>query len=383
MPTRLRFIDATRALFLIQGVIYHSLLPFHEAKRWVVSNPEAVSGISALTDWMHSFRMHGFFLISGLVSWRLLQQGNISAFLLARLRRVLIPLVVVLLTVSVIERSLIVKHHSDWGWGDSTVAPLYLGALWFLVCLMMFTFSLPIARAVVASSRMIRLVELWSPAQVERSLPLLFAAGSIVVVLLARTAPDWWYAPQFGIIDPAGLLMYGGYFMAGALLARTGHASLLATKPGILWWVAATAGWVVIQAISTASFQGAWALSSVLRNVYAIVALRLIFWGVEQIVQAGYSRWDALLVNASYTVYLLHQVVVVAVASLLAWMPWPPLIKIVIIIASAFLLPFVFHHFVVQRSSRLSFLLNGTTLSRNRVAVKPLAWRVGRRAGWD
>lgn len=364
MPTRLRFIDATRALFLVQGVVFHSLLPFHEAKRWAVSNPESISGIAALTEWMHSFRMQGFFLISGLLSWRLLQRSGTSAFLRIRMQRVLIPLVVVLLTANLLERSLIARHHQEWGWRYATLESVHFGALWFLAYLALFTAALPAIRTAVATSQILRRLETWSPKQIERALPVLFTVGSVLIALLTRTAPAWWYGKQFGFLEPAGALMYGGYFMAGALLTRTGHASVLSTRPSSIWWATAIAGWVVIQTVSGASFRGAWMLYVTLGNVYAIVVLRLIFWSVAQLVRTGGSRWDSILVESSYTVYLLHQLVVIAATSTLAWVPWPPLLKLPIIITVAFSLPFAFHRFFVEKSPWLAFLINGTPLSR-------------------
>lgn len=366
MPSRLRFIDAARALFLILGIVFHALLPFHEAKQWIVSNPESVSGIAAVTEWLHSFRMQGFFLISGILSWRLLQKSSTSDFLQTRLHRLVIPLVVVLFTANAGERSIIAEHRLEWGWRAPELASPYFGVLWFLIYLALFTTALPAVRAFVGSSRILRRLERWSPQQVEYSLPLLLLVGSTGTMLLARTAPDWWFYRQFGFVEPAGALIYFGFFMAGALLARTGHVLVLSSRPGIGWWIAAVAGWIIVQAISHASFRGAWTLSTILGAVYAIAALRLIFWGVAQGVKNGVPQPVAAIVDASFTVYLLHQVVLVAVASRLAPVPWPPLIKMLFIITAAFCLPFVFHHVLVARFPMLAFLLNGVPSARFR-----------------
>jgi glucan biosynthesis protein C len=370
VTTRLRFIDAVRALFLVQGIVFHSLLPFHEAKPWVVSNPDAVYGIAASTEWMHSFRMQGFFLISGLFSWRLLQKTSTSDFLITRLYRLINPLVVVLLTANMWERSIVAEHQLKWAWKSPALSPLYLGALWFLAYLVLFTLALPVMRAAVASSQLLRRLEQWSPERVEYSLPVLLLAGSLLIMLVARTSPEWWHQKQLGFIEPASATMYFGYFMAGVFLARTGHASVLATKPGIGWWIAAVAGWIIVQAVSHASFRGAWTLSSGLVAVYAIAPLRLIFWAVAHAVRGGVPRPVSAIVEASFTVYLLHQLVVVSVASQLAPVPWPPLLKIPFIISTALLLPFVFHRVFVVHSPLLAFLLNGVPAARTRARMQ-------------
>jgi glucan biosynthesis protein C len=357
---RLRFVDTTRALLLVLGVVFHSVLPFEEGKQWVVSNPESLSGVRELTEWIHSFRMHGFFLISGLVSWQVLKKYGGASFLQMRLQRLIVPFVTVLLTINMIERSLILRHHAVWGWGYSSVEMLRVGSLWFLAYLAIFTLILPVVRIVVASLGVTRHIERWSPTQIELALPIIVALGSSLIVILTRTSPDWWYSVQLGFIEPVGVLMYGGYFMVGVMLSRTGQSVVLTTKPTSIWWLAAIVGWIVIQLVANTPIRGAWLLSSILRNVYAIVVLRLIFWGVGTL----RNRWDRELVDASYTVYLLHHIVVIIIASSLASISLPPLLKLLAILAAALLVPFGFHRFVVLKSPWLAFALNGTPIEK-------------------
>ena len=122
-----------------------------------------------------------------------------------------------------------------------------------------------------------------------------------------------------------------------------------------------------MQGVAHASFRGAWTLSFLLGAVYAIAPLRLIFWGVAHAVRGGVPRPVVAVVDASFTVYLLHQLVVVGVASLLAPVPWSPVLKIPFIISAAFLLPFVFHRVFVVHSPQLAFLLNGVPAARARM----------------
>jgi glucan biosynthesis protein C len=259
-----------------------------------------------------------------------------------------------------IERSLILRHHAVWGWGYSSVEMLRVGSLWFLAYLAIFTLILPVVRIVVASLGVTRHIERWSPTQIELALPIIVSLGSSLIVILTRTSPDWWYSVQLGFIEPVGVLMYGGYFMVGVMLSRTGQSVVLTTKPTSIWWLAAIVGWIVIQLVANTPIRGAWLLSSILRNVYAIVVLRLIFWGVGTL----RNRWDRELVDASYTVYLLHHIVVIIIASSLASISLPPLLKLLAILAAALLVPFGFHRFVVLKSPWLAFALNGTPIEK-------------------
>ena len=351
---------------MLQGIVFHALLPFHEAKRSPVSNPDAIVGVAAVTEWLHAFRMHGFFLISGILSWQLLCRVGTTPFLRSRLQRIVVPLVVVLLTVNVAERFIVVQHHVDWGWGLTVVPTLYLGALWFLVYLACFTTTLPMAGAVLQSPRVERALDGWSPEKSEYALPILLALGSMLVVLLALTSPRWWQTDKLGLLQPVGALLYSGYFAAGVFLARTASVSMLTSRPHAAWWVATVLGWAVIQWLSSSAWDDSWHLRLVLENVYALAPLRLIFWGVSALVRTE-RAWSTAIVGASYTVYLLHQVVIKATASSLAWLPWHPLLKVPVIVCFGFAIPFGVHQLFVRKSRWLSFLLNGVSLPPTRL----------------
>ena len=352
-------IDAVRALFLVQGVVFHSLLPYAFGSQWLVVSPEQSAAIEGLTDWLHTYRMQGYFLISGLMSWRLLEARGNGAFLQTRLRRLAVPMITVLLLVNPIEmfisngglvagvRAATTRSFPAWS------------HLWFLAYLCVFTLLLPSVRALIANAGVMRTLERFSRRQIEWFLPVMLMALAIVTILVGRIAPAWWWSPKFGVLEPGGMALYGAYFGTGVLLARAGHITLLWSRPALPWWIMAVAGWLLMEWLRLATFRGAYTLHLLVGHGYALAMLRVIFFLVARLVHEGTEALINTLVDSSFTVYLLHQVVVVFMATLFVNVAWPPVVEIAIILTVALVVPYLVHRHVVMRSPLVAFLLNG------------------------
>ena len=86
----------------------------------------------------------------------------------------------------------------------------------------------------------------------------------------------------------------------------------------------------------------------------------LAFWSWLIPASGRLTKW---LRDASFTVYLSHHVVVIAMATLLVGVPWPSEIKFVLVAVAALGLSAGFHHGLVKHNASLSWLLNGRRLS--------------------
>jgi glucan biosynthesis protein C len=71
------------------------------------------------------------------------------------------------------------------------------------------------------------------------------------------------------------------------------------------------------------------------------------------------SRLWRYLSDASYTVYLLHHIIVVLIGSLILDWSLSAYVKYLIVVGFAIFLPLLFHHFAVLRIPPLRFALNG------------------------
>ena len=118
----------------------------------------------------------------------------------------------------------------------------------------------------------------------------------------------------------------------------------------------------MLPALKDVSVPGGSSAILLLQQLYAFTVLRLLFWAISLGTQR-LARVGRAVVGASYTVYLLHQSVVVALASALAWASWPPLLEILIIATVSFGVPFMIHRHFVSRHPVAAFLLNGTPIA--------------------
>lgn len=155
---RVFYLDFCRASFLLLGIVLHAALPFVPGGGWLIAAPERSETIYYIYKTVNSFRMHGFFLIAGLLAV-LTIRNRPSVWFRTRVARLGIPLVcagLLLLPFESIARTL----HGDAdpaSIGSLVVSGLrehatpgfhLVSHLWFLVDLLLFSAILAFASGV-------------------------------------------------------------------------------------------------------------------------------------------------------------------------------------------------------------------------------------------
>lgn len=102
VPARWHYLDTMRGMLMLLGVLLHSARPY-SSEPWRVSDPDRIGMAYALTEAVHLFRMPAFFVIAGFFSMYLVLNRPTGVFLRERMRRVLVPLLVMLLTVNMAQ----------------------------------------------------------------------------------------------------------------------------------------------------------------------------------------------------------------------------------------------------------------------------------------
>ena len=209
-------LDIARALFFAVGVAYHSMLPYVEGSSWLIKSPEPLAGTAPVTAWLHTFRMPGFFLIAGLLSWQMLQRKGPREFVVSRAQRLMVPMAIVLCSFNVVEGA--IANHA---WGIGGFAPLMrFSHLWFLEDLLVFTLLLPAVEWVV------KLFEgrfrdcRWTAERCLTAATVLIVLGTTAALVCFRTAPDMWARAYLGALNPSDLALYGCFFFAGTFSPR-------------------------------------------------------------------------------------------------------------------------------------------------------------------
>jgi len=175
---------------------------------------------------------------------------------------------------------------------------------------------------------------------------------------VVRHVAPWLEEPLLGLGEPLVLLGYLPFFAGGAALQLEPSALPRFSRPGLGAAAVALVA-IAVQLLVGAGDRG-WSglVSRVAELTLVWVIVRFVFalfhlWASEPAPLFGY------LADASYSVYLLHHLVVVVAASMLVGLRWGAAVKFSLVLACASVLPLAAHHFLILRRPLLRFLLNG------------------------
>jgi peptidoglycan/LPS O-acetylase OafA/YrhL len=352
--TRLGYVDNLRVLLTVLVLAHHSALTYGALPLWYWTEPStSPSGVAlmVLAVVNQLYFMGFFFLLSGLFVPGSVDRKGPGAFARDRLIRLGVPLVAYWL----VARP--VLHLRDWP-ERSADGETFLhfwftvgdaGPLWFVEVLLAMSLAYAAFRALRARSagRSADRAGTAAVADVEaqaqpvrfRAVAALVGALTVATFLWRLVVPAGTYWEFVGLPSPAYLPQYTFLFVVGVLAARRGWLAGLTVRQG---WVA-----LVVAVVSLPLALGAAALATdpaagapaqlaatLTENVFAvsiIVALVVLFR--ERF--SGRPAWARLAAQNSFAVYLIHPLVLVGVAMLLAPLVAPAGVKFLILLALA------------------------------------------------
>lgn len=373
---RLHHFDAARALFMLLGIPFHAALAYVPGGHWLVHSGQTSDFLGMVAFVTQSFRMPGFFLIAGFFSAFLLARRARGLWLQARLTRLGLPLLTAGLLLLPLQRAMLAYaqngHVIDWQiftlpW------PHPLDYLWFLPCMMMLcvllALSWPALCRLIDSRAMQRLLALPLIWPILGLLAGLWLVGMHLYALLFGAQPVF----AMGFIHVEELLGNLPWFVAGILCQRSAdvRASLERFQPiNLTIGVAALIGYAMLEGTDS---RAATASLEVLSGIAALCIVSSLF--------ALLTRWAARpspfvrkWVDASFTVYLFHHPIILALTLLSIANAVPPLIGWIGVSAAALALSFAMHR-LISRSAVALWLFNGipfqTPARRGVLADKP------------
>ncbi|MDQ2101478.1 acyltransferase family protein [Azospirillum isscasi] len=378
-------LDAARSLLMILGVPYHAALIYTPGYDWVMNSPDGIVWIGLFADLIHSFRMPAFFLISGLLIAHSLRRHGPRAVLTSRASRLLVPLFAMAATLNVAQlwmetRAVDPGLTAAEFFARTVPAAFHSGGLvyhlWFLVELSVGVLALCLAYPLLAALHR-RMAERapglarWLADPPDWLPPLLLSLVMIGVLGFDNLSPLL-LAPLVPTNSTAvSIVTSAGFFTVGVLIAHWPGGAARYAKAS--WGVALTfllcfaihIGMVGVEKPMPVRF-----LDEALRAVAAWSAFRFVL-GLMQAYFSAESRRVRALSQASYTIYLLHHLVVMALGFALLAVPAPPLLEFAGITAVGLVLPLAVHHGLVRRSPTLRFLLNGVPPGRKKERTGP------------
>ncbi len=392
LPERFHGLDAVRAFALLLGVLFHgveSLVSYLPRYLWAVKDAQNSVVIDAFFYQAHIFRMQAFFLVAGFFAHQLYHRRGARGFLVHRLQRIGLPLVVFWPVVYVLIHLLWTWGYQRMGYLAQNPATASLGYwevvrtgltslqwlnngfpwthLWFLY-LLLWCCAENIRRAVD------NLVG-WSTRRWWGSLLL----GFFTIV------PMWGMKNGFGVDTPdygllpkgAPLLVYGFYFTLGWFVHRQKevlrslvkywpqHLLLSLVLIGVLTFAFLSVAYHPPQPGPTAPSATPQVISLVFSSLYGVAAMTAVwaFVGLMMAFCAQPSRTIRYLSDASYWCYLIHLPVVVFFQILVVPYVWHWAAKLALILLPSFAILLLSYHYLV-RSTWLGKFLNGRSHSK-------------------
>ena len=372
-------LDSSRALLMLLGLVIHATAPYNPVDYWVVVNPERSGFLALCHEWIHTFRMPGFFVLAGMLgAWALTKRGA-RDFLSRRLLRLALPLTVAALTLNPLQQLLLRSYAADYCGTDRLTcaarpaADTWIGHLWFLLYLLLFTILLvacmPLLKAAGRAMES-RFVSAPRGPRLAACVVAPFAAYAcwrLAVGFLSWAIPGIegpWLSRAISFNHAANLLFF---FTAGALLGSSetarqtllsarirpvglGAAGLIATA---VWWATFNYVYTPTQTLAEkVTFAVLGGLPTVLLTLFALAAC---LW-IHELTRgrlAGLADW-------AYSVYLFHHLAAVAAALTLASVTLPVGLKFLVVLSfTAF--ASVAAAALIRKSKWLRLLFNGSS----------------------
>lgn len=362
---RLHHWDFSRALYLVLGIPFHAAVIYSLSHEWSVASPEKSQLLTWLADFLHSFRMPGFFLLAGLFSMMLLDRQGAWPWLKSRLTRLGLPLLfatllIVPFQISVQQVALVIKDTMPAADLPGMIAAQlshfgepWIAHLWFLWVLIAYCVGLAMLQVLSRGTLHARLEGFVAWVGDNRILSL--AAFAAICELAARAQEIVVAASPYYGNAVLNYNLYVIYFGFGALVYSSRKLNDLLLRPGP---VAALTG---VALVIFAQVPHADLIEHTLKVMAAILGALLIVGYISNLAHRHFNRPDARvrkLVDASFTIYLFHHPVIYVLATLFLLVDLPPVLEFAVIATSAGLISYAIH-LAVSRSAIAMLMFNG------------------------
>ena len=361
---------------MLLGIPYHAALIYSTKTDWLIKSAHSSTILTTVSALLHSFRMGGFFLLSGFFAVLVVDKRGNVRWLRARVMQLAVPLLVCMAMLTppqiylaslskfmdpanhlqdALDASIVVLSHPN---------KLWVLHLWFLLDLLLISVAFGSAWNRVLPRQVG--IGLDRAEHLAARRPLVAQAAMMVFFLLAVLVPQsirkMLHVQEVsllgGLIQVESTLYFGAFFAFGAVLRS--RAGLLAWFQQFSIANLVMSGAALLLCVTMAR-SNAHVIKAVLPFVQATSAIcttRLLFWAVMTLLHKPF-RLVRRAADAAFTVYLLHHPVIALLGFLCVQNDVGPLLAWSSIVIATTMLTVSFHRYVVARSRVLTFLLNG------------------------
>lgn len=373
---RLRYLDNLKIALMMLVVAHHAAQPYGPGDWWYVQGGERAGVLASFTTVNGAFFMSLFFVVSAFLVPAAYDRKGGWVFLKDRMRRLALPL---LFGFFVIMPALMYAYYVTYrGYGPISFVDYYLdvyhgggehpadwigpswpdrqfGHFWFIQHLLVYAFLYAGWRLATRWRRPAAPpAEPSPPRAVVVVLFMAVVAAGTFLVRIWYPLDTWVPLLEFIQTEPADLVQYASFFIVGLIAYRRGWLHALSARAGYAWLgvggaLAALhllAGWLDGVYDSGGYTAGSLIWSAMETTMCTALCLGLVVafrqWGNRS------GRWLDRMVAATFTVYIIHVPVVVALQFALAPTGLGPLASFAVVAAFGIVASFALAHVLRQ-----------------------------------
>lgn len=339
---RMHGLDFSRAVLMVLGLFYHAGLIYDDEQKWRVLSDDISPFLGGISAFIHAFRLEAFYLISGIFYLLVFSKGR-KHFIQERVKRALIPMLVIGISLNPIMNYYRYNREYDWGI-DYLLAGQWMGHLWFLGNLIVyFLISQPISKYIQDSN----------PLNKKKLLTVLLFL--MVCSLLGKVISALTISTSVVFVSFTSLFYYYAYFVMGILAYKNlqvfneilNRKYLIGYSLSYLFLIILTTLPLNSNLLKLITYSSHFPLALAILSVLTTIGSK------ESSLIRSFS-------DASYTVFLLHQPLLIFLyVMIFNQLALNPIVEYLLMIVIVFTISFYTHTLIVDKNRRLKFLLNG------------------------
>jgi glucan biosynthesis protein C len=349
--------DAMRGILMMLGLVYHAAKTFSTRQDWIIHSEHTTFVADIIVQMIHIFRMPTFFIISGYFAALTLHKYGAKKFLKVRISRIMIPLVVTALTLNSLQAYLLVETGwMQFDWHRYLVEGEWVTHLWFLFNLV-FYFLFYLLLIWLFQAKLTALIEMIDSflEKIPFSLILLVILPSVIIVLLAIGQ----IYPIIHIVKTELLFKYLPFFLFGILLQYSPNLldKFSSYPPLLSFFIPLVGGIILYQIHYHDSF--VWSIiKAYILGVSMWFSSAFCFYIFKKFADKS-SVLFRYLSDISYTVYLFHHILILAIGIILIHYGVGGLLGMMIQIIVAATIAILIDRFLISKVPLLALLFNG------------------------
>jgi glucan biosynthesis protein C len=388
-PGREHHWDSLRAILMLLGIPYHAAMAYNTRVLWDVQSLEKSEGLTFLSGFLVTFRMPAFFIVAGYFAAMLLARRPPLTWLRGRFVRLGVPFLTGLVLLAppqlffidlkdAVNGLVTMPEAMDRAAHDVTHPGFsWIMHLWFLPALLAYSTLVALTLALIQANGLGPRLKAAGDAIAQNRalvLPVVLLLAMIwqISINLAHTSllamPSGLAYLMGHAVDP--YLRYLPFFLLGVVLRAV--PDLL---PALVWQGGRVLPVTAIGAAITASLLrgrtglGAEMLYSAADAIAAILISAVLMGCASRFWNRQNQTVDRI-VDASFTIYLLHHPLIYGLVTLLLLVAWPPVLEFVIVCLVTIGVSYGGHRLL--RKSRLAlFLFNGLPMRSPKTVATP------------